>query len=63
MSPKIDLYRISYTIDIDATDMADAAEQLRDLLAEPGVPERGSYDVRNLRTNDADTIDFGEDYF
>lgn len=59
----IDTYRVSYTIDVEATDMADAAEQLRDYLAEPGVPERGSYDVLNLRTNDTETIDFGEDDF
>lgn len=59
----LNTYTVSYTIDVDATDAADAAEQVRDLLSTPGVPERGSYIVTNTDTRDLDVIDFGFDEF
>lgn len=59
-APTTALYRVVYAIDLEATSPQDAAEQLADLLSQPGVPGRGCYGVTNEHTNEKTTVDLGE---
>jgi hypothetical protein len=55
-------YRVSYTIDVEAESAQLAAKKVAALLSRPGVPGRGSYQVReHPKWGDAPvTIDLGE---
>lgn len=57
------MYRVSYTIDLEADSPEDAAWTLVALLSKPDTASRGSYDVRALDGTKVTTIDLGEDEF
>lgn len=56
-------YLVSCSINIEAMSAEEAARNLAHLLAQPGVPERGSYDVQLVGGRKTETVDLGEDQF
>lgn len=56
-------YEVSYSIVLEADSYEGAARALAAMLSEPGVPQRGSYDVRLHGGRKVETVDLGEGEF
>lgn len=57
------VYRVVYAIDIEASTPRAAAQAAAAVLAKPGAPERGCYNVRARDGHETITIDLGEEEF